>query len=216
VDEPTLTRRRKRHSRTLASHHLGVMQRGGSRVPRVARLAFACLFSCLGSLGCNQRAIESWLSQADGTQTTPSLYADAAFSKVLAEVRKRVPSPVQALSFLVYPDHAVLQAQDPTTPNRVLQYVYRAGIVTEPVPVKLLGAGKLEDNLFPLDAAKLDAIPRLSREAQGKADIPEGAVARVLLKRNLPESMDIQFRVFVTSQRRDATLGADQNGKLLE
>jgi hypothetical protein len=166
--------------------------------------------------GCNQRAIESWLSQTDANDPTPSLYGDTTFAKLLTEVKKRVPSPVKALSFLVYPDHAVLQAQDPASPTRVLQYVYRGGIVTEPVPVKLMGTGKLEDNLFPLDSAKLDAIPRLSREAQGKANIPEGSVARVLVKRNLPESMDIQFRVFVTSQRRDATLDADQNGKLLE
>jgi hypothetical protein len=84
------------------------------------------------------------------------------------------------------------------------------------VPVKLIGTGKLDDNLFPLDAAKVDAIPKIVREARTKANIPEGNVVRVLLKRNLPESMDIQFRVFVTSQRRDAYLDADQQGNLVE
>ncbi len=82
--------------------------------------------------------------------------------------------------------------------------------------MKLLGKGKLDDNLFPLDAAKVGAVPALARLAKTKANIPEGVVARVLLKRNLPESMDIQFRVFVTSQRRDAYVEADQSGKLLE
>jgi hypothetical protein len=146
----------------------------------------------------------------------PSLYDEGTFSSALKELRKRVPQPVRALSLLVYPDHMVLQAQDPAVPNTVLQYVYRAGVVSDPVPVKLLGTGKLDDNLFPLDAAKLEVVPRLAHEAQAKSNIPEGAVARVLLKRNLPESMDIEFRVFVTSQRRDAYFDADQAGNLLE
>ncbi|HEX4514449.1 MAG TPA: hypothetical protein VH054_12955, partial [Polyangiaceae bacterium] len=83
-------------------------------------------------------------------------------------------------------------------------------------PVKLLGTGKLDDNLFLLDTAKLDAIPRLAKRAQIKANIPEGSVARVLLKRNLPETTDIEFRVFVTSQRRDAVFVADEGGNFLE
>jgi hypothetical protein len=165
--------------------------------------------------GCNERAIETWL-QPDGKDPGVSLYTEGAFTKALAELRRRVPPPIQALSLLVYADHLVLQAQDPTSPTHVAQYVYRDGAVAPPTSVKLLGTGKLDDNLFPLDAAKVEAIPRLAREAKGKANIPEGVVARVLLKRNLPESMDIQFRVFVTSQRRDAQLEANQNGVLLD
>jgi hypothetical protein len=157
--------------------------------------------------------MESWLSDAQASG--PSLYTEEPLGKAIAALKKRVPPPVQALSLLVYSDHLVLQAQDPQTPERVLQYVYRAGNVEAPVPVKLLGGGKLEDNLFPLDAAKVAAIPHLAHDAQARANIPEGAVARVLLKRNLPDSMDVQFRVFVTSQRRDATFDADQSGKLL-
>lgn len=182
---------------------------------RPARRAFLLLVA-LASTGCNQRAIESWLSQGEGADPGPTLYAEAPFTKALTELRRKVPSPTQVLSLLVYPDHAVLQAEDPAARGKVVQYVYRAGAVSPPEVVKLLGTGKLEDNLFPLDAAKVEAIPRLAREGAAKANIPEGAVARVLLKRNLPESMDIQFRVFVTSQRRDAHLDADQNGTLLE
>ena len=171
------------------------------------------LFSVSTAPACNQRAIESWLTEAD---RGPSLYDDKQFARSISDLKKRVPSPIQALSLLVYPDHIVLQAQDPAVTTNVLQYVYRAGSVSEPASVKLLGTGKLDDNLFPLDSAKLDAVPALVRAAQRKANIPEGAVARVLLKRNLPESTDVQFRVFVTSQRRDAFFDADRNGALLE
>jgi hypothetical protein len=189
------------------------MNRSGYR--RIRRgLVLAVFVSPTLLPGCNQRAIESWLSQS--AETEPNLYSEGAFERALTELRKRVPSPVEALSLLVYSDRMVLQARDPAARNNVVQYVVRSGRVTDPIPVKLIGTGKLDDNLFPLDAAKVDSVPRLVREAQSKANIPEGTVVRVLLKRNLPESMDIQFRVFVTSQRRDAYLDADQQGNLVE
>jgi hypothetical protein len=167
-------------------------------------------------IACNQRAVESWLSQSDKGDKEPSLYSEEPFNRAFAEIRSRVPSPIEALSLLVYPDHVVLQVRDPAARNNVLQYVYREGRVPDGIPVKLIGTGKLDDNLFPLEAAKIGAIPKLVRDARAKANIPEGSVVRVLLKRNLPESMDIQFRVFVTSQRRDAYLDADQQGNLIE
>ena len=184
------------------------------RAPLLSRRAVLLLgAACV--VGCNQRAIESWLSQSEGTDGA-SLYTDAAFSRAMAELKKHAPSPIDALSLLVYPDHAVLQARDPAAPKTVVQYVYRGGIVAPPVPVKLLGTGKLEDNLFPLDSVKLAALPKLTRDAKAKANMPEGVVARVLLKRNLPDSADVKFRVFVTSQRRDATLDADPSGRLTD
>jgi len=187
----------------------------------VRALRTAAVLACgavvvTGTAGCNQRAVESWLSQSEPATDGPSLYSDAALGAAFGTLKKQIPSPIHALSLLVYPDHLVLQAQDPTSPKNALQYVYRGDAVSTPVPVKLLGAGKLEDNVFPLEAAKVDAIPKLVRDATARANIPEGSVSRVLLRRNLPESMDIQFRVFVTSQRRDATFDADQSGRLLE
>jgi hypothetical protein len=183
--------------------------------PLSSRRAMLLLLLTVAVTGCNQRAIETWLSQSEGAEAG-SLYGDAAFSHAIAELKKRAPSPIAALSLLVYPDHAVLQAQDPAAPKNVVQYVYRGGTVAPPVPVKLLGTGKLDDNLFPLESVKVTAVPRLAREAKAKANIPEGLVSRVLLKRNLPNSLDIQFRIFVTSQRRDATFDADETGKLLD
>jgi hypothetical protein len=189
---------------------MSVSEGGGFR----AALAVALLCAA-PLLSCNQRAIESWLSEG-GAGSGPSLYTDEPLGAALRELKKKLPGSVQALSLLVYRDHLVLQAQDPVAAERVLQFVYRAGGVEGPQTVKLLGTGKLEDNLFPLDAAKVNAIPHLVKDAQARANIPEGTVARVLLKRNLPDTMDVQFRVFVTSQRRDASFDANQDGKLLD
>jgi hypothetical protein len=182
----------------------------------LARRAVLLVLVAASVVGCNQRAIESWLSQGDGPEAAGSLYGETQYTRAMAELRKRVPSPIQVLSLLVYPDHAVLQAQDPAAPKSVLQYVYRGGAVSPPVPVKLLGKGKLEDNLFPLESVKVAALPRLVRDAKVKANMPEGLVSRVLLKRDLPETLDVRFRVFVTSQRRDASFQADQTGQLID
>lgn len=132
-----------------------------------------------------------------------------------ALLQKAGGESIAALSLLVYPDHAVLQSVNPQSPKAVEQYVYRGGRVAGPVAVRLLGKGKLEDNLFPLQAVKLGNIPDLVKAAQAKVDMPEGKVTRVLLRRNLPESMDIQFRVLVTSQRRDAFVNADKDGNII-
>lgn len=165
---------------------------------------------------CNQRAVESWLSEAEAKDPGPSLYTDEAFTRAMTEIKKHIPENPQVLSILFYSDHIVVQSEDPSKRGTAVQRVFKAGTVSPPVPVKLLGTGKLEDTLFPLEAVRTEAVPRLARDAQARANIPEGRVARILLKRNLPESMDIQFRVFVTSQRRDAYLDADQNANLLE
>jgi len=164
---------------------------------------------------CNQRAVESWLAEDDAGPRAPSLYEAGEFTRALEALRRRVPAPVQALSLLIYPDHVVLQAQDPARLDVALQYVLRDGAVAAPVAVTLLGTGKLEDNLFPLDSARLEAIPALVAEARTRANLPEGRVARVLLKRALPESMDVQYRVFLTSERRDAVIHATAEGRLL-
>lgn len=168
--------------------------------------------------GCDRKEVARWFRQAPAEQQQEELELFeprdlATGMKALTEAAKK---PVQALSLLVYPDHMVLQAQNPDAPNEVYQFVYRNGAVGERVRVKLLGNGKLEDNLFPLDAAHVRAVPDLVEKARERVDIPEGIVTRVLLKRNLPESMDIQFRVFVTSQRRDGYLDADKDGNVIE
>lgn len=180
-----------------------------------SRWAASFLFAAILG-GCDRREVEAWLEQPPPAKMAPSLYEARAFASVKrALLEKAGGSSVQALSLLVYPDHAVLQSQDPQSPKTVDQFVFRAGSVAGPVPVKLLGKGKLEDNLFPLQAVTLDNVPELVKAAQAKVDIPEGKVIRVLLRRNLPESMDIQFRVFVTSQRRDAVVNADKDGNII-
>jgi hypothetical protein len=186
------------------------LMRQGTRSRQAVFLA--CLLAAL-PVACDRDDVESWL-KPDPT-ASGSLFRDKPLSHAVAALKKRLGGQVQALSLLFYEDRLVLQAQNVERPDQVDQYVFRGGRIEGPVPVKLLGKGKLEDNLFPLDAAHLEQVPRFVVSALEQAEVPEGKVTRVLLKRNLPESMDIQFRAFVTNQRLDAVVDADKDGKVL-
>jgi len=84
--------------------------------------------------------------------------------------------------------------------------------VNEPLVVELRGAGKLKENLFPLDSVYLKAIPRLSSLAVEHVDPQDGKVDSIVIRRNLPFSQDVRFRVFVKSPRRNGQLDANRFG----
>jgi hypothetical protein len=98
----------------------------------------------------------------------------------------------------------------------VLQYVYQHGEVSKPVVVELRGNGDLEDNLFPLADVQLDRVPDLCERARQKVDPEAGRISHVLVRRNLPESMDIQLRLYVTSPAKDGYLDADRSGVAID
>ena len=58
-------------------------------------------------------------------------------------------------------------------------------------------------------------FPDLVRRAVDKVDAKNGKVGYVIVKRNLPIDMDVQFRVFVKSPLKDGFVNADKNGKLI-
>lgn len=155
-------------------------------------------------------------SSAPVVDPGPSLLTVEGFVPALAEIRARFTDPIQALDLRVYSDRIVLQAQDPNEPTHVDQYVYRNAKVSGPVPVKLQGKGKLEDNLFPLEDVKLDALPSIVARALDASPVEKAKVSHVRIKRNLPEEMDIIIRVHLTSARADAFVDADADGNMLE
>ena len=144
-----------------------------------------------------------------------SLLSKKPLADALEQLQKKTGPEARALKLIVFSDRIVLQVQDQSRPKNVDQYVFRSGAVEGPVPVKLKGTGKLEDNLFPLSEAKLDIIQPLITRAIEAARVEDGQVTKVVLKRNLPKSMDVQFRVYIVGPRRDATVDADKDGRVL-
>lgn len=169
----------------------------------------------LFSTGCDRDEVETWLSEGAPSEATANFFVDKPLRPMLDAFERRLGRDVRALSLVIYPDQAVLQAVNAHNAKAVDQYVYRDGKLSDPIAVKLMGKGKISDNAFALRDIDLAKLPSVVAAARRRIDIPEGAVSRVVVKRNLPESLDVRFRVFVTSQRRDGFIDADPTGKLL-
>ncbi len=106
----------------------------------------------------------------------------------------------------------VLQVQNAAVPTEVHQYTYRQGSVSGPQKVKLLGKGNLKDNLFRLRAAD----PRVAEEALDKVRAQhKHPVDKLVMIRNLPESMDIQFRVHLRTPEGELVIAVDKTGRIL-
>ncbi len=168
--------------------------------------------------GCRKhRSVPSREKPASSAEkSSPSLLTAGPLQRGLVALHKKLGKPIKALELLVFPDHLMLQVEDPDKPDQVLQYEYRDGKVSDGIPVELQGSGKLSDNLFTLDDIKLDAVPELARQAVQKVDPKNGRVSYMILKRNLPFDMDVQYRVFMKSPLRDGYVDADKSGKLVE
>lgn len=119
---------------------------------------------------------------------------------------------IELLELRAAPERVVLQVADPQTPGRVLQWEYANGEVKEPSVVELRGAGKLDENLFPIESVYLKAIPRLCSIAVDHVDPQDGRVSHLIVRRNLPFSQDVRFRLFVDSPRRSGLLDANRFG----
>jgi len=180
----------------------------------LAALAFGCEQPTARALpGASPSAAPA---RQDVKLAQPTLFSRRALLDGISELEDAVGAPPRALELTIHRDYLVLQAQNPKEPTEVLQYVYQDGKISKPVAVELRGEGELKDNLFPLENVKLDRVPDLCEQARQKVDADAGRVSHVLVRRDLPESMNVQFRIYVTSPAKDGYLDADQNGKAIE
>jgi hypothetical protein len=88
--------------------------------------------------------------------------------------------------------------------------------VSAPEPVRLVGGGDLETNLFSSNEVAWDAIPAVVVAAVEQAGIPEGTVTHVIVTRDLPWKPDIVLRVYVSSDRESGYVEFDAQGGFLE
>jgi len=178
----------------------------------------AALACCWGLVfGCSEPVRRE--SPEDGvaaSEAIPSLLHDAsALRRALELTTDPLPKPIRALSLRVYPDRVLLQVQDQNQPATVQQFRFKDGAVQGPVAVALSGPGELKDNLFPLRYADLEVIPRLALQAERRAALERGRATHVALARDLPSSMDIQYRVEVSSPRGKRLVEALKDGKII-
>lgn len=135
-------------------------------------------------------------------------YLGEAIDKLLTPL----PKPVRVLSLTALNRVVVLQTRDPKDPRSVLEYRFSDNHVSGPVPVELKGPGKLSDNLFRIDSVDPHVAEKVLTSV--RAEYSE-EIRKLVLTRNLPSSMDIQFRVFLKTATGDRVVAADKSGHLL-
>lgn len=174
------------------------------------------------STGCEALAKKERLRPDETTRTGsaskagPSLLDAAAVNAAKLAIDDSLGPSVKALELRAYPDHWVLQAQDPERSGRLFQLEYRDGRLGTPLEMTLRGSGDLEENLFLLGKVAFDKLPELAEKARQEVDPEDGVVDYVLIRRALPFERDVRLRVFVKSPRRDGYLDADQRGRPIE
>lgn len=180
------------------------------------RLAWLMLWA---ALGCADRADKAAHSRSDAVASAsqemsgPSLFSRERLSPALQALRNKAGGKLLRLE--IRARELTLQAEDVGSPGAVVELHYRDGKVGEPEHATLRGKGQLSDNLFDLADVKLDALPELTREAVRRVDAESGSAELVLVRRNLPESEDVQLRVYVASPHRSGYVDADRTGQLL-
>jgi hypothetical protein len=119
------------------------------------------------------------------------------------------------LKIALYDSYAMVEVQDPKKPENIDGYNYRDGQLSPPSPVKILGSGKISDNVFPLKDVNLDGLPALSKEVFDKLkDVEGGKLIGYVINRGLPFSKDIRIMPLTDGTRKSVSAEADKNAKL--
>jgi hypothetical protein len=150
-------------------------------------------------------------SQVDAAR--PSL-EHGQIGRALDALLNPLPKPLRILTITALPSMVVVQVQNTQNPNEVHQYQYthKDGRVEGPLKVKLQGKGSLKDNLFRPPSAE----PRMAEDALSNVTNQYKHPARKLVMiRNLPESMDIQFRVYLDTPGGELAVVTDKHGRVL-
>jgi hypothetical protein len=144
-----------------------------------------------------------------------SLLEPGRLGEALNSLLSPLPSPVRILTVKALHQQVIVQVQDAADPARVAEYRFRDGRATGPSAVTLLGQGKLQDNLFPLQAASPQVAAEVVRTVNAEYQAQGLRIRKLVMIRNLPRSRDIQFKVFLDGPDGVLLVKADKSGRLL-
>lgn len=132
--------------------------------------------------------------------------------------KTKIGGATRVLELLIYPNYGYAQIQDPKKLENVDQYDMRDGNVEDGAPVKFIGdqptAADLKETTFDIDEVDFSAIPKIVKDAMVQLKIDDGKVTHIILKRPLPFSKDVRFRVYVDGARKDGSVEYDAKGNM--
>jgi hypothetical protein len=150
-------------------------------------------------------------SVTGATTGAPSMLERAEVKRWVAALSSRV-GKARVLVVDVQPERVMAQVEDNAHPGQVLELTLEGERTSEPERAELRGAGDLATNLFALQDAALDKLPELMAAASNQVDAQQGKVTRVVLRRHLPQTDALRFRVYVDSPRLSGQADFDANG----
>ena len=119
------------------------------------------------------------------------------------------------LKISLYDQYASVEVQDPKKPENIDGYSWRNGKLSPPNPVKIIGNGKISDNVFPLKEVNLAGLPDLTKEIMDKLkDVEGGKIVGYVVNRGLPFDKNVRILALTDATRKSVSADADKNAKL--
>lgn len=130
--------------------------------------------------------------------------------------QEKMGAPPRFLQLALYPTYVIAEIQDPRKKDNVDQFTLRDGHVGDGKPVRLMGPSdaNLEANLFDLAGVDFGAVPRMAADAMTQLAIEDGKVTHMMLRRWLPFTQEVLWRVYVSGPRKDGSVEYDPAGRL--
>jgi hypothetical protein len=190
-----------------------ILARFFAKIAGVAGVALA-LLAATATTGCEQASGGTERRSdavTNATPASPSQFERAEVKRWLAALTSRV-GRARVLVVDVQEKRVVAQVEDGAHPGQVLEFILEGEHDSAPERAELRGSGDLGTNLFTLRDAALDKIPDLVKRAVSEVDAQNGRVTRIVLRRQLPQTDALRFRVYVESPRLSGHIDFDASG----
>lgn len=192
---------------------------------RASLVAIGMIVLAAGGMGCKK--LKEKVKEAAGNAAVSGAGAlvgggsGAAYftdpSSIPEKFKQAIGGPVRVLEMSVYDGYVMAQIQDPKVPLNVDAYELRGG-VERTGPVKFMSKQPTEKDLkaatFDIGEAAFAKIPEMVKDAMTQLGIDKGKVSHIMLKRQLPFSRDVSWRIYVSGERRDGSVEYKADGSL--
>ena len=151
------------------------------------------------------------------TKSTEKLYeSEAQLNEFVTALTEAVGSDnPNLLKLSFYESYAMAEVQDPKKAENIDGYTWRDGKLSPPNPVKIMGNGKISDNVFPLKDVNINGLANLTKEVMDKLkDVEGGTMIGYVVNRGLPFDKDIQIMPLTNATRKSVYAKADKDAKL--